>query len=87
MNKNKDLNPIFYKNSEEMNKPLSVLMGELRMDISKVRGKIEDIKRSYGWEERVEHLIGGLTCLLVAMYDTMKEMEKFENKKSTNESE
>lgn len=77
---NKDKNPIFYKSAEEMDKPLSELMEELRRDVSKIRGKLSDIRRSYGWDDRIEHIEGGLTCMLVAMYDTMEEWKRFEEK-------
>ena len=73
---NKDPNPIFYKNADEMDKPLSVLMEELRNDIVKVRGKLFDIKQSYGWKDRIEPIEGGLTCMLIAMYSTMEEWKK-----------
>ena len=79
--KNKDTKPIYYKNAEEMDKPLSELMEELRTDISKVRGKLSDIKRSYGWDDRIEFIEGGLTCMLVAMHSTMEEWKRFEDKK------
>lgn len=36
---NKDRRPIYYKNAEEMDKPLSELMEELRTEIDKTRGK------------------------------------------------
>lgn len=79
---NKDTRPIYYKNAEEMdNKPLSELMEDLRNDLSKIRGKLHDIKSSYGWEDRITHLEGGLTCMLVAMHNVMKEWEEFEKKK------
>jgi len=78
--KNKDRNPIFYKNTEEMDKPLSELMEDLRSDIVKVRGKLFDIKQSYGWEDKIEYIEGGLTCILVAMYDTMQEWKRVEEK-------
>ena len=78
--KNKDINPIFYKNTEEMDKPLSELMEDLRSDIVKVRGKLFDIKQSYGWEDKIEYIEGGLTCILVAMYDTMQEWKRVEEK-------
>lgn len=78
--KNKDRHPIYYKNSEEMDKPLSELMEELRTDISTVRGKLFDIKQSYGWEDRIEFIECGLTCMLVAMYSTMDEWKKFEER-------
>lgn len=77
----KDRNPIYYKSSEEMNKPLSELMEELRTDVAKVRGKLFDIKMSYGWEDRIAHLEGGLTCLIIAMAHTMHEWKEFERKK------
>ena len=79
---NKDRNPIYYKNAEEMDKPLSELMEELRTDISKVRGKLFDIKQSFGWKDRIEHIEGGLTCMLVAMHETMKEWQRFEKKRA-----
>lgn len=78
--KNKDKNPIFYKNSDEMDKPLSELIEELRCDISKIRGKLYDIRNSYGWGDRIEHIEGGLTCILSAMYLTMQEFKLFEDK-------
>jgi hypothetical protein len=78
--KNKDKNPIFYKNAEEMDKPLSVLMQQLRTDLTTIRGKLYDIKRSYGWEDRIAEITGGLTCMLVAMYHTMDEWKEFERK-------
>jgi hypothetical protein len=74
-------NPIYYKSSEEMAKPLSELMEELRSDISKVRGKLHDIKHARGWDDRIEFLEGGLTCMLVAMHHTMSEWKEFEQKK------
>lgn len=69
---------IYYKDAEEMNKPLSELMEELRSDLSRIRGKLSDIKRNHGWADRIEHLEGGLTCMLVAMHNTMEEWERFE---------
>jgi NifU-like protein involved in Fe-S cluster formation len=77
---NKDRRPIYYKNAEEMDKPLSELMEGLRMEIDKTRGKLHDMKRSYGWEDRIEPLEGGLTCMLMAMYGTMMEFKEYEDK-------
>jgi hypothetical protein len=78
--KNPNVNPIFYENKEKLDKPLYDLMEELRYDISQIRGKLSDIKMMYGWEDRIEHIEGGLTCLLIAMYETGKEWKEFENK-------
>ncbi len=77
---NKNQNPIYYKSVEEMDKPLSVLMEELRSDICKIRGKLYDIKSGYGWKDRIEHLEGGLTCMLVAMHSIKKEFQEYEDK-------
>ena len=73
-------NPIYYKNAEEIDKPLSELMEELRMEIDKIRGKMFDIKCFYGWDDRIEPLEGGLTCMLMAMYGLMKEFKDYEDK-------
>lgn len=77
---NKDLRPIYYKDPEEMEKPLSELMESLRNDVSMVRGKLHDIRNSFGWEDRITHIEGGLTCLLIAMHSTMIEWKQFEEK-------
>jgi predicted transcriptional regulator with HTH domain len=77
---NKNINPIYYNSAEEMGKPLSELMEELRTDLSNVRGKLFDIKRSYGWEDRIEHIEGGLSCIIESMYNTMEEWKRFEEK-------
>jgi NifU-like protein involved in Fe-S cluster formation len=77
---NKDRNPIFYKSAEEMDKPMSELIEELRIEIHKTRGKLHDIKRSYGWDEWIETYEGGLTCMISAMYNFKEELEKFEAK-------
>ena len=39
-----------------------------------------DIKHMYGWEDRFEHLEGGLTCMLVDMSDTQEEIRTYEIK-------
>lgn len=78
--KNPDHNPIYYKSKEELDMPLYDLMEELRSDVAKVRGKLHDIKYTYGWEDRIEHIEGGLTCLIIAMYKTGEEWKEFEKK-------
>lgn len=77
---NKDRNPIYYKSAEEMDKPMSELIEELRNEITRTRGKLHDIKRSYGWSEWIEAYEGGLTCMISAMYNFKEELEKFEAK-------
>jgi hypothetical protein len=41
-----------------------------------------DIKQSYGWEDRIDFIEGGLTCILISMYSTMEEWKKFEKKRA-----
>lgn len=77
---NKDRNPIFYNNAEEMDKPMSELISELREEIHRTRGKLYDIKRSYGWDEWIESYEGGLTCMISEMYHFQDELIKFEKK-------
>lgn len=76
--RNNDENPIYYKNSKEMDKPTSVLIEELRAELNKTRGKLYDIKRSYGWEDWISVCEGGLTCVISAMYTFKQELERFE---------
>lgn len=78
--KNKDRNPIFYNSAEEMDKPLSELIEDLRKEIARIRGKLSDIRYSYGWEDRIDFIEGGLTCMLIAMHSTMQEMQQFEER-------
>lgn len=80
--KNKDRNPIFYKSVEEMDKPLSTLIEQLRIDISNIRGKLSDIRSSYGYDDRIEPIEGGLTCMVSAMYNIKEEFKKFEEKQN-----
>ena len=77
---NKDRRPIYYKNAEEMDKPLSELMEELRTEIDNTRGKLHDMKRSYGWEDLIEPLASGLTCIIMAMHGTIMDLKEYEDK-------
>ncbi len=43
-------------------------------------GKLHNMKRSYGWEDLIEPLEGGLTCMIMAMYGTMMDFKKYEDK-------
>lgn len=85
--KNKDRNPIYYKSAEEMDKPMSVLIDELRNDLSKIRGKLFDMKRSFGWGEWIETYEGGMTCMISAMSHFQDELKRFEEKHGINETE
>lgn len=79
---NKDMNPVFYKGPEEMDKPMGQLIHELRSELVKTRGKLHDIKRSFGWEDWIINYEGGLTCIIAAMSHFEKELDRFETQKS-----
>ncbi len=73
-----DVNPSSYQNRQAMDKPLSELMCQLRIDIMGVRDKIKDIEKVYDMKERINHIEGGLTCMLVTMHNVMQQWEEFE---------
>jgi hypothetical protein len=77
--KNKDRNPIYYKSAEEMDKPVNVLFCELRNELTRIRGKLHDIQMSYGWKEQTDYIEGSLTCLIIALYHTISEIQKYED--------
>lgn len=76
----KDRNPIFYKNAEEMDKPVSVLLEELRKELTRIRGKIGDIQSECGWEEHLEHIPGALTCIICSMHHNISMIRKHEER-------
>lgn len=78
--KNKDRSPIYYGSVDEMDKPVSELVNELRNELVCIRGKIFDVRYSCGWKEQLEYIEGGLTCLIVSMYHQASEIENFEER-------
>jgi len=73
-------NLIYYKSEEEFNKPVSELIEQLRSELSKTRGKIYDIRHNHGFEDKLEHIEGGLTCIISAMANTVKDFKDWEEK-------
>jgi len=68
--------PIF---GTDFSKPLSEIIEVVRNEICKARGTINDIQHGYpGWKERVDHVEGLLTCGLVALADSKKEIFEYE---------
>ena len=66
--------PIF---GTDLSKPTSECIEEVRRTILKARGQISDIMSGKGFEDRLKHVEGLLTCGLVALYSEME--EAFEN--------
>jgi hypothetical protein len=63
----------------DLSKPLSELMTEWRSQVATIRGQMSDFAFARGWREELETLEGGLTCMLMAMHNTLeraKENEK-----------
>ena len=78
MTRKRNIKPIFYNDEKEMDKPLSELIEDIRNDLSKIRGKIYDIRTIYGREDQLEHLEGGLSCIIVAASYTVDDLKKIE---------
>ena len=72
--------PIFYNSVKEMDKPVSELIEELRSELAKTRVKLYDIKSKNGFRDKIEHLEGGLTCIISAMANTVRDFEEWEEK-------
>ncbi len=57
------------------------LIEEIRVKLFNLRGNLRDLRSAYPiWTDRVTHIEGGMTCLLVALYDSMEEMQKHREK-------
>ena len=61
-------------------KPVSVLIEDIRKELTTARGHVTDIMHGSGWEDRVKHIEGLLTCGLVALYTAKEEISKSEIK-------
>lgn len=59
---------------------MSVLIDELRIELSRTRGKLHDLKSSFGWEGRIVIYEGGITCMISAMSNFQDELKKVEDK-------
>lgn len=65
----------------DLSQPLSVLVEGLRQDITNVRSKLDDIGKGYpGWGEHLKCAEGGLTCVLIALYNTAEHMKEAESR-------
>jgi hypothetical protein len=70
------LHPIYLK-PEDFQKTPDKLVNDIRWDIVNLRGQLSDISKAYpGWKGQLEAVEGLLTCGLISLYDTMKQMEQ-----------
>ena len=65
----------------DFNKPVSQLIEDVRNTITDARGKLQDIVYGVGWEDRLDHIMGLLTCGLVALHASKEEIYEFEVKR------
>lgn len=70
-------NPIY---GTDLSKPTSACIEDVRRKINETRGMLSDIYRGKGWKDRLVHVEGLLTCGLVALHDSMKEIYEHEIK-------
>ena len=72
----RDYNPIWLSADESL-KDFHELVEIVRSELTRTRGKIDDIARKFpGWGERVDFASGGLTCIISALYPGMIEYAK-----------
>lgn len=70
-------NPIF---GTDFSKPVSELIKDVRGELIKARGHLDDIAFGTAWEDRVNHVIGLLTCGIQSLYYSHEEMVKYEQR-------
>ena len=68
-------NPIF---GSDFSKPISVLIEDVRHELTKARGHLHDIEHGTCWGGGVDHVVGLLTCGLVALAHSKKEIVECE---------
>lgn len=53
------------------------LIEEVRNGLSHLRGQLADIRRAYGWDDRIEQSEGALTVLICALAYASEELREF----------
>lgn len=69
------LHPIY---GTDFSKTLSALIEDIRSQLSRSRGQLDDIIRACGWEDRIAPAVGGLTCVISLLHGAMVEMRTIE---------
>jgi hypothetical protein len=69
-------NPI-YATYGELEGPPDELVQGIRDDLTKLRGKLQDLMRAYPlWADWLKAPEGGITCVISSLYGGMQEMQK-----------
>jgi len=74
--------PIFYRDPAEFNKPVSMLLDEIADKVANLRGKLSDIVKAYGWEDRIDPVEGAMTCVIISLSHLRTEIGAHEQEMS-----
>jgi len=81
---NNNYKPI-YLTPEEAALRFDEIVASVRGDLTIARGKLRDLEKMYlGWKERVDFAAGGLTCVIVGLYDGQVEYRAYFEKSSSS---
>lgn len=61
----------------EIEKQPDQLIEEIRDGLAHLRGQLGDIRRAYGWDDRIEQHEGALTVLICALSYASEELRAF----------
>ena len=59
----------------DLNKPIGTLIEDIRNEMGKSRGKVQDLVRKYPqYKDHIEHVAGLLTCGIVSLYNSKEKI-------------
>ncbi len=64
----------------EIDRQPDELIEGVRNGLTHLRGQLSDIRRAYGWDDRIEHNEGALTVLIVSLASAAEELREFRRK-------
>ena len=64
----------------EIEKQPDELIEAVRNGLVHLRGQLHDIRRAYGWDDRIEYSEGAITALVIALAHTASEFRTFREK-------
>jgi len=71
------MHPIYYTPDDlKAGVTPEVLIEKLRSDLTKVRGKLFDLRMGYGWDDRLDTPEHGITLVIMALHGVVEEMKK-----------
>ena len=77
------MNPV---HGTDFDRPKSEVLKEIRGKLTAARGGLTDFQSTFpGWSERTRPVEGLLTCGIIALYESIQELEKFEREAAARE--